>query len=126
MRFISPRVHTIVGFVVGIVLILAPNIFGFSDTGGAAAMVPRIIGLIIVLSELTVKGSFSTIGMIPMKLHLGMDVVLGAFLALSPWLFSFSDEGANATLPHVIVGVMIVGYALITKTGDEPAAASSK
>lgn len=126
MRFISARTHTIVGFIVGIVLILAPNIFGFSDTGGAAVTAPRIIGLIVVLSELTVKGSFSNIGMISMKMHLAMDVMIGAVLALSPWLFSFSDEGTNATLPHVIVGLMIIGYAMVTKTEDEPATSSSQ
>lgn len=115
MKFLSPRTHTIIGFIVGIALLLAPNIFGFSDVGGAAVAVPRIIGLIVIISELTVRGSFSGFGMIPMKLHIGMDILMGAFLALSPWLFSFNDAGANAWLPHLLVGVMMVGYAMVTQ-----------
>jgi hypothetical protein len=115
MKSLSPRAHTIIGFIVGIALLLAPNIFGFSDVGGAAVTVPRIIGLIVILSELTVKGSFSGFGMIPMKLHIAMDVLMGAFLTLSPWLFSFQDDGTNAWLPHVVVGVMMIGYALVTQ-----------
>lgn len=118
---VSPRVHSITGFIVGIALILAPNIFSFSDVGGAAVVIPRVLGLIIILSELTVKGTFSGINLVPMKLHLGMDVLIGAFLALSPWLFGFSDEGTNAWLPHLIVGLLIIGYVPMTKINDETA-----
>lgn len=107
--------HSIIGFIVGLALIIAPEVFGFSDVGGAAVMIPRILGVIIILSELMVRGSFSGAGFVPMKLHLGMDVILGAFLALSPWLFSFSDQGTNAWLPHFIVGLAIMGYALVTR-----------
>ncbi len=123
MKFLSPRIHTIIGFIVGLALLIAPNLFGFSDVGGAAVMVPRIIGAIIILSELTVKGSFSGFGVIPMKLHIGMDVLMGAVLALSPWLFGFSDEEANAWVPHLVVGIVVVGYALVTRTNDEQATA---
>jgi hypothetical protein len=119
MKFISPRAHSIIGFIVGIALILAPNIFGFSDVGGAAVAVPRIIGIIVVLSELTVKGSFSGMGFIPMSMHIATDVLMGAFLALSPWLFSFSDDGTNAWVPHLIVGLLMIGYALATRTNEE-------
>lgn len=116
MKFLSPRVHTIIGFIVGIALLLAPNIFGFNDVGGAAVTVPRIIGVIVILSELTVRGSFTNKGFVPMKLHLGMDVLMGIILAASPWLFSFTDKGTNAWLPHLIVGIAMVGYALVTRT----------
>jgi hypothetical protein len=119
MKLLSPMAHSVIGFVVGILLILAPNIFGFSDVGGAAATIPRIIGVIVILSELTVKGSFSQMGMVPMKMHIPMDVLMGAFLALSPWIFSFNDEGTNAWLPHLIVGLLMIGYALVTRTNEE-------
>src|ERR1700712_4930833 len=113
-KILSPRTHTIIGFVVGIALLLAPNIFGFSDVGGAAVAVPRIIGIIVILSELTVRGSFSGFGIVPMKLHLAMDMLMGAILALSPWLFGFSDQEANAWVPHLIVGILMIGYAAAT------------
>lgn len=118
MKFLSPKVHTIIGFIVGIALLLAPNLFGFSDVGGAAVMVPRLIGAIVVLSELTVKGSFSGMGIIPMKLHIMSDVLMGLVLAASPWLFGFADEEANAWLPHLVVGIAMVGYALATRTDE--------
>lgn len=118
MKFLSPQVHSIIGFVVGVALLFAPAIFGFSEVGGAAVMVPMIIGVVVILSELTVKGSFSRMGFVPMSAHIIMDVLMGAVLALSPWLFGFSDETTNAWLPHVIVGVAMIGYALMTRTND--------
>lgn len=114
MQFITPRVHTIIGFIVGIALLLAPNIFAFSDVGGAAVMIPRIIGVIVILSELTVRGSFSGLGFIPMRMHIVTDVILGLFLAVSPWLFNFANEDANAWVPHLVVGLAMIGYALAT------------
>lgn len=116
MKFLSSRTHTIIGSIVGVALLLAPNIFAFSDVGGAAVMVPRILGVIILLAELTVRGSFSGFGFVPMRLHVVMDVLMGAVLALSPWLWGFSDAEANAWLPHLIVGIAIIGYALATRT----------
>jgi hypothetical protein len=119
MKLLSPKMHTIIGFIVGIALIFAPNIFGFSDVGGAAVAVPRIVGVIVLFSELMVRGSFSGMGFVPMSMHLAMDAVLGAFLAVSPWLFGFSDQGTNAWLPHLIVGLLIVGYVPMTRTNEE-------
>jgi hypothetical protein len=119
MKLLSPRTHTIIGFIVGIALLFAPNIFGFNDVGGAAVAIPRILGIIILLSELTVRGSFSGMDLVPMKTHLALDVVLGIFLALSPWLFGFSDKGTNAWLPHLIVGLLIIGYVPMTRTEKE-------
>jgi hypothetical protein len=124
MKFISPRVHTIIGFIVGIALVFAPNIFGFNDVGGAAVAVPRIVGIIVLISELSVRGSFSGMGFVPMKAHLAMDVLIGAFLALSPWLVSVTDKGTNAWVPHLIVGLLIIGYAPITRTNTEEYTAS--
>lgn len=126
MKLLSPRTHTIIGFIVGIALLLAPNIFGFTDVGGAAESIPRILGIFILISELSVKGSFSGAGFIPMSVHLFTDVVLGAFLALSPWLSNFNDDGTNAWLPHLVVGLLIISYALITRTNTEEIATKTR
>jgi hypothetical protein len=119
MKFLSPRTHSIIGIIVGVALLFAPNIFGFTDVGGAAESIPRIIGIITILSELSVRGSFSGMGFVSMSTHRILDIIMGAFLALSPWLFGFSDQGTNAWVPHLIVGFMIIGYALVTRTNEE-------
>lgn len=119
MKLINSRVHTIIGLVVGAALLVAPWLFGFADEGGAAVTVPIAVGIFIILSELTTTSAASPIKLVPMRVHIIVDVLTGLFLALSPWLFMFNDEPVNAWLPHVIVGILIVGYALMTRTNDE-------
>ena len=119
MKLLSTRTHTIIGIVVGLALLAAPWLFGFADEGGAAVMVPIYVGIFILLSELTTTSSLSPLKIVPMKIHIMLDVVTGLFLLASPWLFGFADLEANAWVPHVIVGILVAGYALVTRTSDE-------
>lgn len=113
MRFLSSKVHTIIGLVVGVVLLHASHIFGFSDNRTAAA-VSFCVGIVTILSELVTTSKASPLKLIPMRIHLVSDYLVGIFLALSPWLFGFAGTSANVWMPHLIVGILIVGYALIT------------
>lgn len=121
MRFLSFKAHNVLDILVGLALILAPNIFGFSDVGGAAVMVPRVIGLIAIISGFTTKGwPYSFAGIFTPKLHIMMDLLAGIFLAASPWLFGFADEETNVWLPHLVVGLALVVVSLTTRV-EEPA-----
>lgn len=119
MKPITSRVHTIIGLIVGVALLLAPMLFGFSEEGGAAVAVPMYVGIFILLSELTTTSPISPLKLIPMRIHIILDVLTGLFLLASPWLFGFADLELNAWLPHVIVGILTAGYALLTRTTDE-------
>lgn len=119
MQIISTRLHTIIGLIVGLALIVAPWLFGFADRGGAEMMTPIYIGIILILSELTTTSPLSLIKLVPMRIHIVLDALLGLVLLASPWLFEFSDLEANAWVPHVIVGILIIGYALVTNTANE-------
>lgn len=124
MRFLSAKTHTIIGLITGLALLLAPNLFGFSDVGGASVMIPRIVGIFIILSELITTSELSPVKLVPMSMHLITDYLTGLFLALSPWLFGFADAETNAWVPHFVVGLFVIGYALVTnpKVGaEEPA-----
>jgi hypothetical protein len=46
-----------------------------------------------------------------MRVHLGLDIASGLFLALSPWLFNFSDF---VYVPHVVFGLVEVATAIMT------------
>lgn len=118
MKFLSTRTHTIIGLIVGVALLAAPWLFAFADQGGAAVAVPLIVGVFIILSELTTTSVISPLKLVPMKVHIAMDVITGLFLAASPWLFQFSNLEINAWLPHLVVGILVVGYALVTRTDD--------
>lgn len=55
-----------------------------------------------------------------MPVHLLLDVASGALLAVSPWLFGFSDR---VLWPHLILGLLEIGAGLMTRTVPETAAA---
>jgi hypothetical protein len=114
-RPITSRVHGLLDYPVGIALIAAPWIFGFSDVGGAAVSVPIVIGGLILLQSLITDYEYSVENALPLPLHLAADVVAGAVLAASPWIFGFSDEGLNAWLPHLLVGIALIASGLLTQ-----------
>jgi len=121
MKLVSTKVHTVIGLVVGVLLVFAASIFGFADNN-AASMVALWVGIFIVLNELITTSPYSPLKLVPMKIHIALDVVTGLFLALSPWLFSFYDSNDAAQwVPHLVVGIMVVGYALLTTTSDDRA-----
>jgi hypothetical protein len=111
--------HGMLDYPVGIVLILAPWIFGFSDVGGAATAVPIVIGVLVLAQSVMTDYELSLVDVLPLRTHLAMDVVAGIVLALSPFVFGFSDEGTNAWLPHVLVGLGLIGSGLMTQPERE-------
>lgn len=118
MKLLSSKTHTIIGLAVGAALLVAPWLFMFAEVGGAAVTVPLVIGVFIILNELITTSPASPLKLVPMKVHIMLDVLTGLVLAASPWLFGFADEPANAWVPHLVVGLMVVGYALVTRTDD--------
>jgi hypothetical protein len=116
MKTIPTFVHGVGDYLGGIVLLLAPNIFGFADVGGAAVMMPRIIGLIVLLQAMTTRYELGLVKALPMKMHLMNDYVAALVLAASPWLFGFNHEKSNAWMPHLIVGIAILVFAAMTQT----------
>ena len=118
MKLLSTRTHTIIGLIVGLALIVAPWLFGFANVGGAAVAVPIWVGIFVLLSELTTTSPVSPFKLVPMGIHIMMDVVTGLFLLVSPWLFGFADLAANAWVPHVVVGFLVAGHALMTRVDD--------
>ena len=117
---ISTKAHTIIGLIVGVVLFFAPYIFGFNDND-IAALIPRIVGIFIIINELITTSPYSPLKLVSMRTHIVIDYAAGVFLGLSPWIFSFVDSPANHWVPHVVVGVIVIGYALMTDTVESHA-----
>jgi hypothetical protein len=115
MRVIPAYVHGIFDYVGGLILLFAPNIFGFSEVGGAAVLVPRIIGLIVLVQSLMTNYEVGLFKVLPMKVHLMNDYIASIFLALSPWLFGFANQAGNAWMPHLIIGVAVFLLSLMTQ-----------
>lgn len=111
MRFIDTKIHGMMDYLMGILLIVSPWLFGFHD-GGAAQWVPIILGLGALLYSLMTDYELGLLKVISMKAHLTIDLIAGLFLAASPWIFGFADQ---VYLPHLILGILEMGASLMTK-----------
>jgi hypothetical protein len=111
MRSIPTRVHGMVDYAMGVLLIAAPWLFGFA-AGGVEMWVPVILGAGAIGYSLFTDYELGLVRKIPMATHLVLDAGSGIFLAASPWIFGFADI---VYLPHLILGLLEIGAALTTQ-----------
>jgi hypothetical protein len=112
MKIISTKVHGVLDYLMGILLIASPWLLGFAN-GTAAQWVPVALGIVMLLMSLMTNYEAGAAKVIGMRMHLTMDVLSGFFLAASPWLFNFNEV---VYVPHVVLGAFEVLAALMTKT----------
>jgi hypothetical protein len=115
MKFIPTFVHGLTDYLGAVLLFITPNLFGFADEGGAAVWVPRVIAVITLLQALMTNYELGVARMMPMRMHLMSDYVAGIVLAASPWIFGFANRPANAWMPHLIFGILIVLTSAVTE-----------
>lgn len=111
MRFIPTRVHGMMDYLIGVLLIVAPWLLDF-HRGGAETWVPVILGAGVIMYSLFTDYELAAVRRIPMPTHLMLDLGGGVLLAVSPWLFGFSDW---VWQPHLIVGLLEIGTSLMTR-----------
>lgn len=116
MKFLPTKVHGALDYIVGIALILAPMIFGFSDHGGAAVFIPRLLGAVLIAYSIFTDYEWGIFKVVKMPYHLTIDLLASVFLAASPFLFGFVHDGANVWLPHFVVGLTVILVVLVSQT----------
>ncbi|MDN5819330.1 MAG: hypothetical protein L0H36_02000 [bacterium] len=122
-KFIPTKVHGALDYIVAIALIFAPMIFGFQDVGGAAVIIPIVLGVALFAYSLFTNYEWGLIKVLGMPYHLVIDVLASIFLALSPFLFGFADKDLNVWLPHVAVGITVILVVIFSKTQPSAVAA---
>jgi hypothetical protein len=110
MHIIPTRVHGALDYIVGALLIVAPWLLGFAN-GGPAQWVPVMLGAAIIIYSLLTAYESGVVPAIPLSAHLGLDVLGGIFLTMSPWLFGFEQL---VVWPHVVVGLAEIVIATLT------------
>lgn len=119
MKFISSKVHGVLDYIVAAALFFAPIIFGFQSVGGAAVVVPMVLGIALALYSLCTQYELGVLKLIDFQYHLAIDVIAAIFLAVSPFLFGFINQAPNAWLPHILVGVAIVLVVMFSRPVPE-------
>ena len=118
IRFVPTSVHGIFDYIGGIALIACPLVFGFYSMGGIAVILPIVLGIGLILYSLLTdyERGIPAVKFIPMPVHLILDFVAAAFLAVAPFLFGFANQGLNVWLPFVVSGVGVILLVLVSQT----------
>jgi hypothetical protein len=120
MKIIPKFYHGVLDYMSGLLLLAAPNLLGFAEAGGAAAWIPRIVGLMILLQAMVTDYELGLMKVMPIAMHLMTDYVVGAFLVAAPFLFGFYDRSPTAMVTLVVVGLLVLGSALLTQPRGRP------
>jgi hypothetical protein len=115
MRFIPTSVHGAVDHVVGPALVLAPTLLRLGRTSPEGITARAVGGVEALYSNIT-DYELSVKNVVPMKVHLALDALGGATLALVPQLTGARQRGKKHWLPHLAIGAMEIGMAAFTKT----------
>src|SRR6185312_181053 len=115
LRVIPTSVHGAIDHVVGPALVLAPTLLRLGRTSPEGLTARAVGGVESLYSNIT-DYELSMKNVVPMKVHLVLDAVGGATLALVPQLTGARKRGKTHWLPHLAIGAMEVGMAAFTKT----------
>lgn len=109
MRLINTKAHAALDYLLGIVLLFCPTLF---DTGtGAAGFTCIAFAIFISALALFTKFEWSWLKIVPLRLHLWLDMIAGIILASSPWLFGFNERVIK---PHLVFGLSLTVTAALT------------
>ncbi|MEX2252671.1 MAG: SPW repeat protein [Thermoleophilaceae bacterium] len=99
-----PRfVHGVGEYVAGILLLVAPFVFGFDSDSAIAVSI--VVGVLVLVLAASTEGPTSLVNQVPLGLHVVLDYALAGLLIGIPFIFGFSGEGAP-TVFFITLGVV--------------------
>ena len=107
---ISPTLHGVIDYLAVPLLLAAGPLSGFK--GLPAEMTSTLAGIVLVIAAATAYPP-GLVKMIPMRIHLVIDAVLGIGLIASPYVLHFSGD-TRACYFFVGFGVLVLMLTLLT------------
>ena len=107
-KHISRKVHGLLTDYPYVLLVgSAPFWLGFWNQHTPATLC-YVLAALILVTGLTTRAEWGVIRVIPYKLHLIADVVVGLFAVFSPFLLGFADHPMprNALIVFGLIGIM--------------------
>lgn len=110
MKVINTTLHAVLDYLSAIVLVACPWVLRFNESTTATA-VAVFAGILIFIMSILTDYEGGSIHIIPMRVHLNIDLILGILLAASPWILGFKDE---VYVPHLALGIIAIIASLFT------------
>ena len=115
MRFLPTKVHGLLDYLVGIALAISPYLL-WTTKMGVDLWIPLLAGVALIVISVCTDYEWGAAKTFTMRSHLTLDLLLGIFLAISPWLFGFADV---VFVPFLVFGAFEIIAALVTKLEPE-------
>lgn len=112
MKIISTKAHGYIDYIMGILLLVSPSLFNL-DMENIQSIILYVAGATIIFYSLLTSYEVGIIKIIPMKVHLILDILSGLMLAASPWIFGFSEI---VYAPYLVLGLLEICAALMTSS----------
>ncbi len=116
---ISLKAHNIADYIGAIFLILAPFLFGFYELIEARTLFISV-GIALAAYSLLTKYYYSALRVIPLGVHMALDVMAGAIVLIAPYFWGYRTlltDGQFAL--HVAAGLGVFGLVAFTRTKTE-------
>jgi len=116
---ISLRTHNVADYVIGATLVMSPYIFGF-DNVVAGRNLFLVLGLGLIAYSLFTRYPISIAKIIPLGVHMTLDVIAGVLLILGPSVFAYGDALTEFQYAlHIIFGLGAIGLVALTRPKTE-------
>jgi len=117
MRFIPHAVHGILDYLVGLLLLVSPWLFGYAHDQPVPTDMAMIFGGGLMLYTALTNFEVGIVRLLPFPVHMVLDVLLGAALVASPILFS---TGGTAAVVFVLFGIFELLMTALTRGAASP------
>jgi hypothetical protein len=119
---LPPFAHGLLEYGAGVLLIAAPFLFGFDSDAATALSI--VAGLGVLALAASTASSTGLAKVIPLGVHVLLDLAIVAFLVAAPFLFGFSDDGPPTAF-FIVLGVWHLLLTIATRF-KQPAAEEAR
>jgi hypothetical protein len=109
---LPPFAHGLLEYGAGVFLLAAP--FAFAFDSDAATAVSIVVGLGVLALAASTASSTGLAKIVPLGIHVLLDVAVVVVLVAAPFVFGFSDEGAPTAF-FLVLGVLHLLLTIATR-----------
>jgi hypothetical protein len=110
-KVVPVMVHGIIDYVVGVILLIAPFILGFSNET-VPTVISMVIGALVIIVSLLTDYPLSAAKLIPVRIHSAADYLVGILLIILPLILYIGVT--TALVLHLVLGIAAIVVSLIT------------
>jgi hypothetical protein len=108
-------VHNVLDYVFGVAFILGPYVLGFSDVDNARNTF-EALGFSLVIYSLLTQYRYSVYKLLPLGVHMALDIAVGVVAMLAPWMLSYSILiNRFQYAMHFVYGLAMIGLVVMTR-----------